>query len=654
MIELFHQKKYSQVIQEPSYQQDSWQATASRVAAQIFASNGRTTVVAAIIIFAATSLTTRNDCQAAVGKSSKRPAAGGHGVFLQSPESHTAIEHNNRGVELGIKGLWTDAIREHKEALEMDPYNKEFQTNLSAAYLRYGNSLLGRHDSYHAGIQFRQALYVDPANGPADEALDTCLKAVYKKSELDYVFRKNLAETADENQDYGTAVVEWRKCVKMRDDGPSHAGLGRCLLKIGQDKETVAGFAELRTAVAKTWEPKKDAELMRNLSQCHAQLGDILKDYAYKARDSGRGTVGMKRLHNAAIEYRRAITINPSNTDAQSGLKEVAREAVALNPSFDNHLMLGGAYLLNVDFEHAKMEYEECCKLDSRRPELSKAQKSYHLAVAKCPTATPAMLANTVEKVYKAVQKDPSDAEWWYVLGRAKETQYEKSGAAEDKDAALVSYQKAAAINKFINPDLEQGLRRLGGGTSEVAGATEPNAGKQKNSSGNTAAAQEHGDDSARHALAYAPIEKKLNSGDIGGAQQDLLALVDKNPKDGRAWLLLGNTYEKMSNPDLDQAIVAYRQSSLLKEPGAADALDGISTSRIAPLLQDADKNVKANNLVQAAASLREAISIAPSKAMLYRKLSEVLQKMGDKQEADKMMKKADKLEKEQTGSDQK
>src|SRR5262245_60501006 len=44
---------------------------------------------------------------------------GGSGVVLQTPPPRNPLEHNNRGVELGSKGLWPDAIREHEEALNM-------------------------------------------------------------------------------------------------------------------------------------------------------------------------------------------------------------------------------------------------------------------------------------------------------------------------------------------------------------------------------------------------------------------------------------------------------------------------------------------------------------------------------------------------------
>src|SRR6185295_16949664 len=98
----------------------------------------------------------------------------------------------------------------------------EFRTNLSAAQLRYGVILFGRHDYYNSMKQLRGALYVDPSNGPADQQLDECLRAT-KKNPDDIKVRIHIAEDADTSQDYETAIVEYRKCIKMNDDGPYHA-----------------------------------------------------------------------------------------------------------------------------------------------------------------------------------------------------------------------------------------------------------------------------------------------------------------------------------------------------------------------------------------------------------------------------------------------
>ncbi len=70
-----------------------------------------------------------------------------------------------------------DAIREHEIALEGDPYNEQFKTNLSGACLRYGDMLASKKKYYEAMIQYRKALWADPANAVADKNLDECLRA---------------------------------------------------------------------------------------------------------------------------------------------------------------------------------------------------------------------------------------------------------------------------------------------------------------------------------------------------------------------------------------------------------------------------------------------------------------------------------------------
>lgn len=547
--------------------------------------------------------------------------SGGGGVYLQTPEPRTPIEHNNRAVELGTKGLWPQAIKEHEIALAADPHNKEFRTNLSAAQLRYGDLLLSRGDTYNAIKQYRGALYVDPNNTPADEHLDECLRRI-KKNPDDIRVRMHMAEDAETSGDYETAIVEYRKCVKMGDDGPAHANLARVLLKAGK---VVDGFTELKIAVAKPWPNDKKSDL----AEAHRQLGDILKEYAYIAKSDGRGTVGMKRLLNAGIEYRRAVTINPNNMDAARSLVEVSREAVAITPSFDNYMMLGGAYQLIADFERAKMAYEDAWKANPNSPALPLARKSFYLAVMKNPQTSPAMLAGTLQKVQEAINKSPNDAELWYIYGRGKEAQ-------QDTGAAMEAYQRAAAINPHVNPDLPAGIKRLGGASPETA--------PTKLAAAATKAAPAKQDETAKLLAVFAEIEKKVRDGQVDEAQKQLLQMVEKDAKVARAWYLLGVTHEKKG--DLDQAGVAYRQASYLKDPDAEAALRQINTSRVQPMLEEGDRAAKENNWVKAASSYREAVSIAPNLPLVHRKLAEALRQLGDTKEAERELKKAAELDK--------
>ncbi len=585
----------------------------------------------AILVTAATCLfVTAPGAEAAKRGGARRPAGGGGGggggggVMLQTPEPNTPIEHNNRAVELGSKGLWPQAIKEHELALASDPFNKEFRTNLSAAQLRYGDLLLSRNDIYNAIKQYRGALYVDPSNTPADDHLDECLRRM-KKNPDDIKVRNHLAEDSETSGDYETAIVEFRKAVKMGDDGPAHGNLGRVLLKAGK---TVDGFNEFKVSVAKPWANDKKSEL----SEAHRQLGDILKEYAFLAQKDGRGTIGMKRLLNAGIEYRRAVTLNPNNADAARSLVEVSREAVNINPSVDNYIMLGGGYQLIGDFERAKMAYEDAWKANPGNPALPVARKSFYLAVVKSPLTSPAMMAGTLQKVQDAINKNPNDAELWYVYGRGKEAQ-------QDANAAMEAYLRAANINPHVNPDLQQGMRRLGGtAPNEVPGKT-PTA----TASAPPPAPKKDDPEQLKIQEELAKIQNKMTGGDMDNAQIALLAMVEKNPKIGKAWYLLGVTHERKL--DLDQAVVAYRQASYLNEPEADPALRQINTLRVQPMLDEGDKAAKEGNWVKAASSYREASSIAANLAIVHRKLSEALRNLGDNKEADRERRKADDLE---------
>jgi tetratricopeptide (TPR) repeat protein len=88
-------------------------------------------------------------------------------LILKTPEPKTALEHDNRGIELGSKGLWVKAIKEHHLALLEEPTNKIFRTNLSSAHLQYGEVLLKKGKRLEADAQFHAALYIDPDNEAA-------------------------------------------------------------------------------------------------------------------------------------------------------------------------------------------------------------------------------------------------------------------------------------------------------------------------------------------------------------------------------------------------------------------------------------------------------------------------------------------------------
>jgi tetratricopeptide (TPR) repeat protein len=573
------------------------------------------------------------------------------GVTLTTPEPKTPIEHNNRGCELGMKGLWEPAIHEHELALNADPENHQFRVNLSSAQMLYARQLASKGKIYEAMNHYRESLYVDPSNAEADQALDVLVERTLHKNDL--ATRMNEADKADIAGNYVTAIVEYRKCVMMSDTGAVRARLGRVLLKQGK---VVEGFSEIKAAVAKPWAASEN----NDLADCHRQLAEILKEFAFKARDRGDMGRALKRLENAEIEYRRAVTLNPLNSDAIAGLVEVAREGVAIKPSFDNHLTLAGAYQLAGDYERAKMEYEACWKLDRNNSVLAAARRSFHLAVVSHPRS-PVILAATVQKIEDSLKQTPNDPELLYILGRGKEAQGEI-------EQALRAYETAAAINPLIYPDLKDRIASLinGGqkpaplntaittagtqpagataGATGAATAATAAAGVNQSSIGAGAASTGLGIDVIKNLNAYAEIENKMRTNDLDGAEKLASALVEKDPHNGKGWLILGRIAEKKS--DLDTASVSYRQAADLKEPEAKAALEQIDSSRVQPMLKEAELAAKQNNWVMAAANLKDAVTLAPNLIIVHRKLAEALKQLGDTKGSQRESKKADELEK--------
>jgi tetratricopeptide (TPR) repeat protein len=547
-----------------------------------------------------------------------------NGIVLLTPEPHTAQEHNNRAVELGSKELWVDAIREHELAVELDQSNSPYRTNLSAAHLLYGKLCKEKHNLYDAARQFRAALFVDPKNAEADQNLDEVLNQMGKASK-DAKVRQSFAEDADLGGDFETAIVEYRKCAQLLDDGPTHAELGRSLLRSGLP---VDAFKELSIGASKPW--PADDSASKAQSDCHASLGNILREYARVAKEGGKDNLYRIRLRSAGIEYRRAVTINPLNTNAILGLVDVAQQAVALNPTFDNHLTLASAYQLQGDFGRARLELDACRKLTPSSPEIEQARKSLCLAEVKSSTTTPAALSSIVATLKLQLKQNSSDAKLWYIYGFACERQ-------SDRFTALDAYKHALTLDAAVAEDLSTRIERL------KQAATANNS----PSTGAAPATEQSSSDKTGGLLQslrkYSEIEALLRSGKLDQAKEAILAQIQISPRAGRAWLLLGLASERANETDF--AIAAYHQADNLKEPGAKVAAESLNTARVAPLIAQGDELAKSGDWARAASLYRQATILDNDLPNVHRKLADALQHLGDDRDASLERKQADELE---------
>jgi tetratricopeptide (TPR) repeat protein len=596
-------------------------------------------------------------------------AAGLPGQAVAAPKKHTArraapaaspgipadnpnmspLDHNNKGVAYGQRGSWEQAISEHEIALNGDPFNTSFKTNLSAALLRYGQALAAKKDWGKAIHELREAQYVDPNNADAANLLDKCLQATGK----DPSQHMKMGEDAETEGNYPEAIAEYRRNLHADDGGPAHAALARALIKQGSNSpgRLVEGYEEMKIAVSKTWDPSQQ----NDLASAHQKLGDILKDEFTVAKNDNRKDVALKRLSNAIVEYRRSVQLNPANLDGIRSLIEVCREAVTIKPSFDNHLFLADAYLLLGDFDRARQQFEECNKLDPGSDLLEKARKAYHWQVA-AGTQHPELLPRTITIAEEKLRRNPNDPEWLYIWGMAKAQQ-------GDKDMALKAYLKAYSLNPAL-PKLKDRIQSIQGGApvtgTKPGDATKtPAAGTSAagtpGAAGTAAAAGTAGTAagaagagatmSPQELAAISAAENKFRSGDLDGALKDATDMTIANTGNARAWGLVGAIMQKKGN--LDEASVAYRQAALLKLPGAAEACRQLDSIRVHPQLEEADKQYGLGDFVHSAASLREALSIAPNLPILHRKLADCLEKLQDSKEAKRERDKAAALEKE-------
>ncbi|HEY9772301.1 MAG TPA: tetratricopeptide repeat protein [Planktothrix sp.] len=570
--------------------------------------------------------------------SKRRPAqAAANPANAELGPNATPLDHNNRAVQLGKRGLWDKAVEEHEAALNGDPYNPTFRMNLSGAYLRYGQALMAQGQFQQAIKRFHMALYVDPNNMPALECCSTCWKNLRKDPD-NPDFRREMGEKYETEGDYPEAIAEYRQYVRIVDSGPAHAALGRALAKQGQNvpARAVEGFNELKIAVSKDWAKDQQVEL----GKTHLQLAEMCKDLAFKARDDGRTDTALKRLENASIEYRRAAQLmNNANLEGARGMVEVAREGVGINPrSFDNHLTLACGYQLLGDFERAKKEYEACWKLRPNDPALAKARRSYHRAVVTSPAVSPMLVAGSVQKVEEMLKAPggKDDAELLYIYGRGKE-------ALGDHQTAMAAYQRAYSINPYIDPDL---ARRVGaapavaqGGTS-TAPAARPGSGQAPSAppqgGGNLfppAGGQAPGGGAVppSNDAVLASAQSKINGNDLAGAEKDLNNELEKNAQDGKAWMMQGAVQEKKGS--LEDASVAYRQATYFNVPGSVQAMNRIDDLRAKPLLEQGDKLLASKDLAGARDAFRQAASVSPNSIDAHRRYLEILKQVGDPKE---------------------
>lgn len=105
---------------------------------------------------------------------------------LSDNAKRSAIEANNRGIELLREEQYDGAIRYLEKAVRLDRNNRSLRQNLAAAHTRYADELLQEEYYLAASKHLEAAIRLNPQN----EKLDQLLNQVYDKIQKDGIFEE--------------------------------------------------------------------------------------------------------------------------------------------------------------------------------------------------------------------------------------------------------------------------------------------------------------------------------------------------------------------------------------------------------------------------------------------------------------------------------
>ena len=359
----------------------------------------------------------------------------------------SALEHNNRGVAHGKAGRWTEAIQAHETAVQMDPQNKQYRINLSAARTTYGQARLQAKDLDAAAGLFRKALAAAPDNGLAAKMLNETLKKQGRDPGM-VEERVAIGDQLMAVHDLESALIEYQTALQLESSARTYTKMGDVALRCGQLSTAVNWY---RQALV------KDA----NFAPAHRQMGMV--------QLQSRDTTG------AAASLRKAIILDSKDAVAGQTLVEVWRRQVAANPLLsENHLGLAGALQLTGDFNGAEDEYNKLATLEPGNPGLPAGRASLqrarqHAMAEKHKTAAETLFNQGLKRealaeIGQAVMIEPKNAKYQFLLGECLEANGDLRGAHQ-------AYMTCVLIDPEKNQEAAYRMKEMQRGNNFVPAA---------------------------------------------------------------------------------------------------------------------------------------------------------------------------------------
>lgn len=323
-----------------------------------------------------------------------------------------AVDANNRGVALGQQRRWVEAISAHEQAVQLDPRNKQFRINLSAARTAFGQEKLHAGDLVAASTLFRKALAAAADNGLAGKLLvDTMRKQGRDPNNVD--IRLDIGDQLSAMGDLESATVEFQAAMQLEPSARTFLKMGDMALRYGQVSTASNWY---RQAIVK--DP--------NYGPAHRQLGLL--------------AVAQRDYTGAAASLRKAVVLDPKDAAAGQTLVEIWRRQVAQNPLLaENHLGLAGALQLTGDFVGADSEYRKLEALDPKNPGLEAGRNSLGRAIQHAEADKHKIAAETLfgqglhrealAEIGRAVQMEPRNARYQFLFAECLEANGNYQGA---------------------------------------------------------------------------------------------------------------------------------------------------------------------------------------------------------------------------------
>lgn len=362
-----------------------------------------------------------------------------------------ALAANNKAVQLGKSGRLDEAIVSHEEAVQLDPSNKQYRINLSAAYCAYGQELMTKKEFGAASVYFRKSVVIASDNALAGKMLVESLKkmGINPNSADD---RINLADNLMTQGDIAGAGVEYQAAEQLEQSAKTFAKLGDYAYRLGQIDTAASWYAQ-------------------------AILKD--SDYAPAYRQLGFIAMSKQDQSQAASLLRKAVILDNKDKAAGSALVDLWRKQVSANPqSAENHLGLASSLQLTGDLSAAELEYRKVSSLDPHNPALPSATASLKRAYQHQEAERHAEAAKTfweqnlkqdaLTEMSRAVAMEPKNAQFQFALAEYLEANGDYQGAHQ-------AYLTCVLIDPENNKEAAARMRALQNVSSSAVNNTMAN-----------------------------------------------------------------------------------------------------------------------------------------------------------------------------------